>query len=695
MHKKIQELAVLYLIIWSIAPPLGVDMRYRLIAVACAVVWALIAIWRGFKIEKVHIWAAFFMMAVMLIAYIESSSMEHLFQQIALYILVVCFVIEVFYRQGRWTELGEIVPILLILLIIFNWNTTQALIEDPTIARRIVRADEATYEYLRRGVGGYGLIYPQVCISPALLAWTIKAYRNHKIYFTIGCVWVFTYVFCIAKAGYSIAIFASIVGVVMLFFYNGKSIWKALFISGTIFAAALLAILYLDGFRNFLLQVFDGTAVAKKINDLVATSISKAPEGSIQSRIEAYEASLGVILDYPLVGGMWKRSGGGHSAVMDMFAKYGVWGGYMYARMIFHVPNVYKKSVNNPDITKLSNAVLVVMVYVTMLNSATYSFMCTILLVLPLLYEDILKWDGEEVVRTVRSPYQGNIARKLWKDNDEEYISRYKQEMLSLLRNRLRSVMILVRKVIRRGKSVVVDIHSHILAGIDDGAKNLKETIKMIDIAIEEGIDAIIATPHYEIGIEPEVLTKYQEVYDSVLQYIESQEIPLQLYQGNEIYYSESIPELLQKGDIHTMNGTRYILVEFSPVVEFSSMERALSKLLYAGYWPILAHTERYMALRKIDRVEELIRMGAYIQLNTSAIIGKEGWQTKRYCHQLLKKRLVHAIGTDAHSSHHRRPQMVECLAWLDKKYGTSYRKEISEDNPQSILKGEKISGKN
>lgn len=242
---------------------------------------------------------------------------------------------------------------------------------------------------------------------------------------------------------------------------------------------------------------------------------------------------------------------------------------------------------------------------------------------------------------------------------------------------------------------MVVDIHSHILPGIDDGAKSMQETKEMIDIAVQEGIDAIIATPHYEMGIEPEVLTEYQEVYKEVLQYIESHEIPLQLYQGNEIYYSESIPEILQNGGIHTMGGSRYVLVEFSPSTEYSSMERALSMLLYAGYWPILAHTERYMTLQKTSRVEELIRMGVCIQLNTNAITGKEGWQTKHYCHQLLKNRLVHVIGTDAHSSRHRRPQMKECLAQLDKKYGRAYRRRISEENPQSILKGEKISGKN
>ena len=239
---------------------------------------------------------------------------------------------------------------------------------------------------------------------------------------------------------------------------------------------------------------------------------------------------------------------------------------------------------------------------------------------------------------------------------------------------------------------MAIDIHSHILPGIDDGAKNMQETIKMIDIAVEQGIKAAIATPHYHVGVGPEYLTNYQKAYQEVAQYIEENKIPLQLYRGNEIYYSESIPERLRAGKLRTMCGSRYVLVEFSPDMEYSAMERAISKLLYEGCWPIIAHAERYVALRQVSRVEELIRIGAYIQLNTNAIAGKEGWATKRHCHKLLKAGLVHVIGTDAHSSRTRRPQMKECLAILDKKYGKAYRKRLSDENPGQIIKGEKIS---
>ena len=240
-----------------------------------------------------------------------------------------------------------------------------------------------------------------------------------------------------------------------------------------------------------------------------------------------------------------------------------------------------------------------------------------------------------------------------------------------------------------------IDIHSHILPGIDDGARTMEDTVKMIEIAVQEGVEAIITTPHYKAGMKEELSLKYQQVFDKVSQYITSHQIPLKLYQGNEVYYSESIPELLSKNAVRTLNGTRYVLVEFSTGMGYLSIQRSLNALLYAGYWPVVAHTERYSALREIKKIDELIKMGAYIQLNMNAIIGKEGWRTKRFCKKLLKNEMVHVIATDAHGSRHRAPKIKACLKYIDKKFGKVYRKRISEENPLKILEGEKINGKN
>jgi len=105
---------------------------------------------------------------------------------------------------------------------------------------------------------------------------------------------------------------------------------------------------------------------------------------------------MNVILEYPLVGGLWMRSGGGHSAILDQFAKYGVWGGVIYTIMLFAVPNEYKRLFHNPQVWTISNAVMVSILFVALLDSFSYSFTCMILLMLPLLYEDILRWEGIE-----------------------------------------------------------------------------------------------------------------------------------------------------------------------------------------------------------------------------------------------------------------------------------------------------------
>ena len=390
----LQKLAVLYIIVWSIAPPLQIDMIYRIAALGFAGVWLLAAVRRGYCVKKVHIYALAFALVVAVIAYVEKGSFDGVLKQIAIYILVICFLINCFYEDGKWDEFRLLVPIILIMLIVFNYRSFQVVLEDHTIARKLVRADESVYQYLRQGVGGYSLIYPQVCIFPAILSWILHVFKENKIYFMIGCIWIFTYIAYLANAGYSIAIFASVVGAFMLFFYRRKNIFMAAMIAGILFALMFWAVLNVGWLQTWLLETFDGTAVADKVQDLLVTSESGIAEGSIQSRIMAYRGSIDVILEYPLLGGLWKKNGGGHSAILDMVAKYGLWGGIIYIVMIFYVPNHYKTLTSNRLIWRISNGVMVSTLFVGILDSFNYSFMCMLVLVLPIIYEDIMRWEG-------------------------------------------------------------------------------------------------------------------------------------------------------------------------------------------------------------------------------------------------------------------------------------------------------------
>lgn len=396
-YGTVQMLAVLYLVIWTISPPLEIDLIYRLLALAAAAVWFAVLLIRENPVVlgKEQVAALFFMLAVILVIFIQSESFEDVLKQIGVFMLVICFIMNYFYKD-KWNELSGILVVVFLLLIVYNFKTYSALVEDLTIARKLVRDDESTYVYLRQGIGGYSLVYPQVCVASAALAWTIKAFRKNWLKFAVGAVWAVSFVMLISKAGYSLAIFTSAAGALLLLFYRGKSGISAFLVALAVFAGSMMAILYLHDFRSFLLEIFDGTAVAKKINDLVATGDSGAAEGSIQDRMVAYQGSIDTIISYPLIGALWRGSGGGHSAFLDIMAKYGVFGAGMFAMMFYTVPRCYNRKHVNGFVAAMANSSLVSLLFVSLLDSFTYSFVCMILIVLPMLFEDVIKWTGVE-----------------------------------------------------------------------------------------------------------------------------------------------------------------------------------------------------------------------------------------------------------------------------------------------------------
>lgn len=393
----IQKIAVLYLIIWTVSPPLQVDLVYRLIALASAALWVVIWFIREspINLNKKQVGAIFFLIMVLAVVFFEKYNFESVLKQIALIMLVICYIMFFFY-EDKWDELNGIVPVVLILLTVFNFKTLNILIEDHTVARLLVRDDETTYEYLRQGIGGYSLIYPQVCISPLILAWTFKAFRHNKLFFAIGAVWAYAFIRLLELAGYSIALFASALGLLLLVFYRGKSILPAFIITILAFIGVMASILYIEPFREWILETFDGTAVATKVNDLVSTSDTGVTGDSIQVRITAYTNSLWDIIKYPVIGSLWRENGGGHSALLDITSKYGILGGFMFSTIFYHVPLYYKQHYRDKFLMVTANSTLVTLMFVSILDSFNYSFTCMVVIVSSLLFEDIIKWTGAE-----------------------------------------------------------------------------------------------------------------------------------------------------------------------------------------------------------------------------------------------------------------------------------------------------------
>jgi hypothetical protein len=391
----VQKILMLYLLVWSISPPLEIDWIYRIIAIICAGLWFALAGHRHLALLKIHHRAIGFAVAVALIVLIDTLQPAKIFRPIAIYMLVIAFIMNHFY-QGHWQELSGFVPIMLLLLLFYNYQTVTALSLDHTIARRIVRNDPMIYPYLRRGVGGYSLIYPQVCIFPALAIWIYTAWSHKRLYFALGCAWLLSYVMFCLQAGYSTVIFVSVLGMIIFFFHKRQSLTAAVIVSLGVFLASLLAIYYLDGLREFLLKVFEGTAVSRKIYDL--TQIESDQLGllqgssSLEVRIVRYMGSIKTMLRFPIIGSLWFGGAGGHSALLDTFAVYGLWGGLLYAKMLLKVPVFMKEHYQHPLIQSLAKATFITIFFVALLNSNTYSFMFFLLILLPLIFHDIMRW---------------------------------------------------------------------------------------------------------------------------------------------------------------------------------------------------------------------------------------------------------------------------------------------------------------
>jgi protein-tyrosine phosphatase len=236
------------------------------------------------------------------------------------------------------------------------------------------------------------------------------------------------------------------------------------------------------------------------------------------------------------------------------------------------------------------------------------------------------------------------------------------------------------------------DIHSHILPGVDDGAKNMEDTRRMLLIAYEEGIRVMVATPHYIAGKENIPVKHLTEICDQVNQIASKVSDEFQIILGNELYYNLYLLDALKRGDALTIDGTRYILVEFPPNVTFYELWEGLNNCIFAGYIPILAHTERYRCLVKNSAlVGELIQLGVYIQLNLSCITGNIFDIRCHFSHKLLQKEWVHFLGTDTHSSNERAPRIRKAVDYIKKKYGEKMVKQLFWENPMTMVENKHL----
>ena len=234
------------------------------------------------------------------------------------------------------------------------------------------------------------------------------------------------------------------------------------------------------------------------------------------------------------------------------------------------------------------------------------------------------------------------------------------------------------------------DIHHHILYGIDDGPDSFERMARMLHKSSEDGVARIIATPHVTPGVRRFNLERYEQRLVEAQRYCAENGLPLEIYGGAEILYTPMTVTMLLDGRIPTMADTQYVLVEFLPDIEFRELFRAVRKLVYAGYRPILAHIERYSCLmHRLKRVYALKDdYEVCLQVNCNTILNPKGFWVRRGIRRLLDDEMVDFVATDAHNIRSRKTHMREAYRLLRRAYGREYATYLTGRGEELDLNG-------
>lgn len=237
----------------------------------------------------------------------------------------------------------------------------------------------------------------------------------------------------------------------------------------------------------------------------------------------------------------------------------------------------------------------------------------------------------------------------------------------------------------------IIDVHAHILPGVDDGCRYIGETIELLKLAYEQGVSGVIATPHYVRGHNRADADRLREKMQLLREKAAVALPDMKLYQGQEILYFDGVTEKLASGEILTLGETRYVLVEFMPGVPYNEIFLAVRSLILSGYFPVLAHIERYQCLRKSEAIDELIHAGAYMQMNYRCLSRLKGLSERNWCRKQVLEGRIHLLGTDMHRLDYRPPELAKSLEWLKKRGGEELAEKLTMENPSAILAGDSL----
>lgn len=240
----------------------------------------------------------------------------------------------------------------------------------------------------------------------------------------------------------------------------------------------------------------------------------------------------------------------------------------------------------------------------------------------------------------------------------------------------------------------MIDIHAHILPGVDDGAEDMYDTLEMLRMAADSGVTAIVATPHCNLpGLYENYFGReYVEIYQSVTEAAEREGIPVRVLPGCEAFATEDLPDLIVDKKIMPLNQSRYVLMEFSFDEDPDYADAILRQVREVGAYPVIAHAERYEFIQDDPQIAwRWRRKGYVIQANKGSFAGRFGEEPQRAAYRLLRHRLLSVIASDAHSPFWRTPHMLGVYEDLRGECPARYLDVLFRENPGRICENRPI----
>ena len=240
----------------------------------------------------------------------------------------------------------------------------------------------------------------------------------------------------------------------------------------------------------------------------------------------------------------------------------------------------------------------------------------------------------------------------------------------------------------------MIDLHTHILPGLDDGSPDLETSVLMAAVAAESGVTHLVATPHsnqrgaFENYASPALQVRFAALRSAVRE----AGIPLELSLGMEIFGTGDVLQLLHDGRLLTLGGGRYLLIEFGFHEDPLRIERLLDALLAAGYWPVVAHPERYYGLQRMPNyLYDWASRGIVLQVNKGSLFGRFGRGAQALAAAMLERGLVGCVASDAHGPDVRTPDLAGAWDYLAEHFSERLAERLLTRNPAHILHSEPL----